>query len=131
MNRALLSRVAPYWVASLVVASLQPWRPRGHSGSFAHYALHFLAWWSTALLLLLCARTARQRLCTPFAVVALGAAIEYAQHLLYRGPFEWYDLATDAFAALLALGCLAILRFNSPDTVPGDSCAVWSLCSSP
>ena len=102
MKRAFLARIAPFWVAGLVVASLQPWRAGVRHDGAAHDALHFLAFLSTALLLALIARTPRQRIYAPLAVVALGVAIEWAQHLLYRGPFEWRDLASDACAALFA-----------------------------
>lgn len=102
LNRALLARIAPYWVAALVVASLQPWRPGVPHGGVVHALLHFLAFFSTALLLLLAARTPRHRIYAPLIVVVLGAVLECAQHWLYRGAFEWNDLANDAGAALLA-----------------------------
>lgn len=103
MKRAILARLAVLWVSGLVVVSLQPWRPRAfRHGGAAHDVPHFLAFFSTALLLVLIARGVRQRICAPLAVVALGAALEYAQHLLYRGRFEWRDLANDACAALFA-----------------------------
>jgi hypothetical protein len=128
MKRATLARIAPLWVCGLVVASLQPWRPGLRHDGAVHDALHFLAFFSTALVLALvrgaggaggrphewgrgtheCVRHMGEW-APGFAVVALGAAIEYAQHLLYRGTFEWGDLASDACAALLA--CL-VARFR-------------------
>jgi VanZ family protein len=102
MKRALLARIAPLWVAGLVAVSLQPWRPGTPHDGTVHGVLHFLAYLSTALLLAFAARGARQRIHAGLEVVALGAAIEYAQHLLYRGAFEWGDLASDVCAALLA-----------------------------
>jgi len=102
LKRAILARIARAWVVGLVAVSLQPWRPGGHHGGVVHAVLHFLAFFSTALLLAFAARGVWQRIYAPMAVVALGAAIEYAQHLLYRGAFEWGDLVSDACAALLA-----------------------------
>jgi len=103
VKRAILARLAVLWVYGLVVVSLQPWRPKAfRHGGAAHDVPHFLAFFSAALLLILIARSARQRIYAPLAVVALGLALEYAQRLLYRGPFEWRDLANDACAALFA-----------------------------
>ena len=99
-SRGVLAWIAPVWVAGLVAGSLQPWRAGVRHDGTVHQALHFLAFLSTALLLALLARGGRQRFYAPLAVIALGAAIEYAQHLLYRGAFEWGDLATDGCAAL-------------------------------
>ena len=92
----------PFWVAALVVASLQPWRPYVRHNGPVHGVLHFLAFFSTALLLLLAARTPRRRVYAPLAVFALGAALELTQRLLYRNAFEWSDLAIDLGAALFA-----------------------------
>jgi VanZ family protein len=112
VKRTFLVRIAPFWVAGLVVASFQPWRPGGRHGASIHDVLHFLAYFSTALLLALIARSVRQRIYASSAIIVLGIAIECVQHSLNRGPFEWGDLASDACAAFLACLLAQSRRFR-------------------
>jgi hypothetical protein len=98
---SLRTRIAGLWVCGLVAFSLQPWRPARHRGAI-HDIPHFVAYFTAALLLLHTARGARQRILAPLAVVVVGATLECAQHLLYRGPLNWRDLAIDGAAALFA-----------------------------
>ena len=118
----IANRIAPFWVLALVAASLQPWRPRVHLGGLVHSLPQFLAYFATAILLFLAARTAAERNRAPFIVIALGSVIDHARHFLYGTPFDWRDPASNASAALLA--CL-LLRLRlpraSPPSAPGAS----------
>jgi hypothetical protein len=98
----MLIRIASVWVLCLVATSLQPWRPHAAHVADLHRLFHLLAFGVTALLLLLIARTARQRLYAVLAVVGLGIAIECAQHILFGSPLEWWDMRDNALAAAMA-----------------------------
>jgi len=99
MRRSSLIRIALAWLACVTLGSLFPWRPWVAAGSIRIVA-HLAVFSSTTMLLLLIARSPRQRLAAPVAVVALGIAIECAQHWIYRGPLEWWDMRVDAYAAI-------------------------------
>jgi hypothetical protein len=99
MQRSLLNRVAPVWLACVIIGSLIPWRPQGATGPM-RVAGHIVVFGATTLLLLLIGRSAGQRFWALAAVIGLGIAIECSQHWIYHSPLEWWDMRTDAFAAL-------------------------------
>lgn len=112
MPRTFLVRIAPFWVACLVATSLQPWRPSVAHEATAHRSFHFLAFGSTAFLLLLIGRSTKQRILGPLGVIALGIAIEYMQNWIFGCPLEWWDMRDDALAVAAAwlIGQWAAIR---------------------
>jgi hypothetical protein len=129
MPRTHLIRIAPLWVLCLIAGSVLPGPAKAVLGTSAHLVMvngdpqqatiqfrhrvyHFFSFGSTAFLLLLIARTRTQRLCVCLATIALGLAIEYAQHWISQAPVEWWDVRDDAYAvfAVWLLGQWPALR---------------------
>ena len=79
---------------------------------FRHRLLHLISFGTLALLLVLIVRTPNQRIYSTLLVIALGFAIEYAQHWIFGGPIEWWDMRDDAFGAVAAyaVGRWPVLR---------------------
>jgi hypothetical protein len=79
-----------------------------------HRIAHWLSFGSLAFLLAIISRTLPQRLLTTTAVVSLGIAIEWVQHIIYHNPVETWDIRDDAYAALagllLALFAISVKR---------------------
>lgn len=67
-----------------------------------HRIVHYLAFGSTALLLLLLTRGRKQEFAVVAATIFLGLCIEIAEHASYGAPFEYWDVIDDAIAVLLA-----------------------------
>ena len=88
------------WIALLIVGSLQPARPGVVTGH--HHVIHWLAFAGGALLLFLLSRTRGQEILRALGIFFLGVSLEVLQHLIYRNPLEWRDVADDALAILLA-----------------------------
>ena len=63
------------------------------------------------MLLVLIARTPGQKIYATVGVIALGCAIEYAQHLIFRSRLEWWDMRDDALGAIMgyAIGQWGVL----------------------
>lgn len=114
LQRAFLAKVALFWILAVVVGSLLPQPAKSVLGTsprngqemtariaWTHRAVHFAAFGSTALFLLLVARSTRQRQAAILTTVALGAGIEMLQHAIYRSEFESCDVRDDALAACL------------------------------
>ena len=114
VSRAVLRIVAGIWIGLLIIGSLQPVRPGIVTGH--HRQVHWAAFAGAALMLLSLARTRRQEALAALAMVMLGISIEVLQHLIYRHPMEWRDIADDsiAVAAGLALYYLTGSRKPSP-----------------
>jgi hypothetical protein len=115
LTKDRLRQLVIVWILSLVAISLQPYRPRGESRSIVHRALHIIAFGSTGLILLALGTGGKQEWTATLTVVCLAVAIESAQHLLYRGPFEWWDVRDDAIGLLLAV--LVIRRTRIRDVL--------------
>jgi hypothetical protein len=119
VTRTHLIRIAPFWIFCLIAGSFLPGTAKQALGTSAnvslvnghfeitaiqpsHRIVHFLSFGSTALILLLLGRKETGRLCGPLATLALGLAIEYAQHWISGAPVEWWDVRDDAYAACAA-----------------------------
>jgi hypothetical protein len=110
MSRIFLIRAAQLWVLALVIGSFLPGGAKTALGTHSQHRLyHVLAFGSTAYLLTLIARDARQRVYALVFVIALGMLIEYSQHYIFCCRFEWWDFRDDVFgvmaAALLSQWC--------------------------
>jgi hypothetical protein len=53
-------------------------------------------------LLFLLSSTRSQEILRAFAIFFLGISLEVLQHLIYRNPLEWRDIADDGVAILVA-----------------------------
>ena len=104
--------VATLWIALLIVGSLQPARPGVVTGH--HRGLHWVAFAGGALLLFLLSPTRRQQILRAFAIFFLGVSLEVLQHLIYRNPLEWRDIADDGVAILLAFALYRLARSRNP-----------------
>jgi hypothetical protein len=117
VSKPFLRRLAPFWVLCLVIGSLLPSDTKvlmgTHPGvrrgpnqlrvtSPEHKIFHLVAFGSTALLFLRISTDKRQERLWLFAVVALGAALEIAQHLIGGNEFEWWDVRDDTYGVLAA-----------------------------
>jgi hypothetical protein len=101
MTRPQTTRlVALLWLLLIVVGSLQPARPGPVVAM--HRGIHFLAFGSAALLLLLLSRTRYREIRAVAALCLLGLSLEFVQHLVYLKPMEWRDVRDDTLAALAA-----------------------------
>ena len=76
-----------------------------------HRLFHVVSFAGIALLLVLIARTPGQKILAVLALIALGCAIEYAQHLIFRSRIEWWDMRDDALGAIMgyAIGQWGVL----------------------
>ncbi len=105
-TRTLIRRLAQVWFLLLVVGSLQPVRPVmvvGLHASELHRHIHWLAFAGAAFLLLLLARSRRQKIQALVVTCLLGLSLEYLQHFTYRSPMEWLDVRDDTVAILAAV----------------------------
>jgi hypothetical protein len=130
-TRAGIIRITGVWLAALVFLSLQPVRPGGAGKQLLHRPFHFAAFGLTSLLLWRFLTVAPRRLTKGNAVRAvlatslLGAVLEFAQHLIYKNAFEWWDLRDDSIAAFSAILLLyfASLVFTDMSRDSGVSAA--------
>jgi uncharacterized membrane protein len=102
LTRQRLRLLAAVWIAGLVAVSLQPWRPHGESQSIVHQVLHVVLFGAAALMLAALSRTGKQASTAALAIFALAVAIETSQHLLYKDPFEWWDVRDDTIGVAFA-----------------------------
>jgi hypothetical protein len=98
--RAALRGVAWFWLALLIVASLQPIRPVIVKSN--HRPLHYVAFAGAAFLLYSLSRKRRREIQGALAIFLLCFALEFLQHLIYRTHFEWTDVVDDGVAILAA-----------------------------
>jgi hypothetical protein len=113
----LLRRLAPFWVACLILGSLLPGEAKTaigssrlseqhlhrmavETGEWKHRAFHILGFGATAFLFLAIARTGAQELVSMIGVFALGVAIEYTQVLVYANRLETEDIRDDAYGII-------------------------------
>lgn len=108
----VLRIVTRLWIALLIVGSLQPARPGLVTG--IHREIHWLAFAGGALLLFLLSSTRRQEILRAFAIFFLGLSLEVLQHLIYRNPLEWRDIADDGVAILVAFALYRLARSRKP-----------------
>jgi len=119
LTRGLLRWAGAAWIALLTGFSLQPWRWKATSGPTpTHLGLHALVFGIAALSPILLSRTRLNGWLRALGVVALAAAIELAQAVLYRHRMEWHDLQADALGVLLA-AYFALSMFANSRYAPG------------
>ena len=128
VSRISLTRIAALYIICLVVLSLYPSSRRvalrapsrmlvGKTGAsrvkrvLRHRLFHVVSFAGIALFLVLIARTPGQKIYATLGVIALGCAIEYAQHLIFRSRLEWWDMRDDALGAIMgyAIGQWGVL----------------------
>ncbi len=102
LTRGRLQFLATVWIVGLLVVSLQPWRPQGESQSIIHNVGHAASFGTAGLMLFALSRDARQVLAAALTVFCLAVAIETSQHLLYKNPFEWWDVRDDTIGVAFA-----------------------------
>jgi hypothetical protein len=102
LTRQALRRIATLWILSLVAVSLQPWRPQGEGQSIVHQISHLISFGAAALMLLALSRNAKQASTAALGIFFLAVAIETSQHLLYKNPFEWWDVRDDTIGVAFA-----------------------------
>jgi hypothetical protein len=112
LSKLLFIKLAPFWILALIIGSLLPHAAKVAMGTspppgqpitmqiaWTHRLVHYAAFGSTALLLFVIARNARERQAALLATIALGVGIETLQHVIYKSSFETLDACDDAFAA--------------------------------
>ena len=94
-------------VIALVAGSLLPRALKGvtHTNGTPHRFVHMLAFAVTGGLTGLVSRSCAR----PALLIALGFALEIAQHLFYGGPFEWGDVRDDTAGVVTGLALVAVL----------------------
>ncbi len=102
LTRQLLRLLAAVWIAGLVAVSLQPWRPAGESQSIVHQVWHVVSFGAAGLMLFALSRNAKQVSTAALGIFCLAVAIETSQHLLYKNPFEWWDVREDTIGIAFA-----------------------------
>ena len=112
----VLRIVTRLWIALLIIGSLQPARPGLVTG--VHREIHWLAFAGGALLLFLLSSTRRQQILRAFAIFFLGLSLEFLQHLIYRNPLEWRDIADDGVAILVAFALYRLTGTRKPRADP-------------
>lgn len=118
VSRVAVRAAAWVWIALLVVGSLQPSRP-GVVQAF-HREIHWGAFAGTSLLLFALSKTRRREILGACAIFLLGVSLEVAQHLIYRNPVEWHDIADNFVAILVAF---ALYRLTGSWKPRNDSIA--------
>jgi len=103
LTRSLVTRIAPFWIVVLIVGSVLPDQAKNAIGAHSQHRLyHLLSFGATAYLLTLIGRSNRERFYALLFVIALGTALELAQHLIFHSPFEWWDVRDDTIGVLAA-----------------------------
>jgi hypothetical protein len=113
----LLRRIAPLWIACLIVGSLLPGEAKiaiGSSrlsdqhqqaagietGEWKHRTFHIVGFGATAFLFLAIARSAAGEVVSIAGILGLGVAIEFAQVFLYANRLEPEDMRDNAYGIL-------------------------------
>jgi hypothetical protein len=112
-----LRRIAPFWIACLILGSLLPGEAKiaiGSSrlseqhlppsaaelGEWKHRTFHIVGFGATAFLFLSIAGTATGELASMIGLLGLGVAIEYAQVFVYANRLETEDVRDDAYGVV-------------------------------
>lgn len=120
--RRVYALIAPIWIICLIVGSLLPYEAKVAMGtrpgypvnphlrvvSIQHRLFHWVSFGGTAVLLMLLARNRYQDVAAAAGTIALGCTIEYAQHAIYRGVIEYWDMRDDTYAVLAAFAVLQV-----------------------
>jgi hypothetical protein len=115
--RGFLIRIAPWWLALLIIGSLLPGPEKdvivGSTPPAAiaqrhpapvHRVVHYLSFGSTALILMLISETAAQQFAVACSVALLGLTLEWLQFSVFSLMFlEWWDVRDDALACFVVL----------------------------
>jgi hypothetical protein len=122
-RKPILVFLAFCWIAAIIAGSLMPnggkallgIEPHGNQGispqiASNHKLVHYAAFGSTTLLLLLLARNRKQEIGALAITIVLGFCLEAGEHVFYHSPFEYSDVFDDAVAALLT--CAAYWLFS-------------------
>ena len=112
-TRAQLTRILQMWIFLFAAGSLQPFRPKGLHAAGPHRALHIGVFAGTALVLVALSEGRRQKLGRAFALAGLGLFLEFAQHIFYRNPMEWWDVRDDTLAIVLAYASYQLVSLGS------------------
>lgn len=67
-----------------------------------HRVAHVLAFGGAALIWIALGTNGRGEFRGALIVLATGLLIETAQHLIYKGPIEWWDVRDDTIGILIA-----------------------------
>lgn len=113
LTRDRLRQITIVWIVCLAAISLQPYRPPEGPGSILHRAGHMVAFGAAGLMLLVLSDSDKQKWAAALKVICLAVAIETAQHLLYKGPFEWWDVRDDIIGLLIAVLLIRWTRVRS------------------
>ena len=120
MTRLQLRCMTILWIVGLVAVSLQPWRPHGESQSILHNVLHVVLFGAPSVMLFALSRDGQKIATSAVWIFCLAMAIETGQHLLYRDPFEWWDVRDDTIGLLLAAVLIRWTRIRSLLLKTGD-----------
>jgi hypothetical protein len=74
-----------------------------HTAGRFHLAGHVFAFSVIEYLFVTDARTTRARLAWTALLIVFGCSIEFAQHLVFKQPPEFIDMAADSLGCLLGL----------------------------
>jgi len=102
LKRQVLRCIATLWIVVLVAVSLQPWRPHGESQSNLHQLLHLVLFGAAGVMLFALSQNTKQVWTAAVGIFFLAVAIEISQHLLYKNPFEWWDVRDDTIGVAFA-----------------------------
>ena len=121
--RRLLRRIAAVWIVCLIIGSLLPGSAKVRLGTtyhssmhhsrmvgMRHRVIHFVAFGSTALMLMLLAPSRRNEIGASVRVMLLGCALEVTQFIIYSINFEWWDVRDDCYGIAGAFVSLQIAK---------------------
>ena len=122
-SRRQLRTLLLFWIAALVIGSFLPSQAKQWLGtrspqrayaspSRPHRCWHIVAFGSAALLASAIAPMRRALVLHAAGLIALGAAIECLQRLIYAADLEWWDIRDNGYGivAFSLFGQLRIIR---------------------
>ncbi len=131
LRRALLRKIAPFWIVAVIVGSFMPYTFKREMGTTLvltaasgsageqvtlwHREVHFLLFASTTAILVLIGRSSLVRAAALLAALSLAFSIEFTQSLVDHYGIEWWDVRDDftgaalMFLVLLSPGLRALL----------------------
>jgi len=84
-------------------------KPATHTTGTLHHTVHFLAFGGVALGAVSWARSSAGRVIVTSTVIGLGALLELLQHYFYGSAYEWKDLRSDSYGAIVGSLCLSAI----------------------